>query len=583
MSSMGDARRELERIRNLRNNMFSDSRRLMGEMAHAGPGSAVQQVPFSPLPTYGSGGCMGESGALPLYSTIGSATPTRSSPVRSPPFAHGSFARQQPQPELYSMHSPPSHPSMFHGPQATSSHSSYNIMGNMAPGPPGGLSGINGSGVSDGPTFGPGAAASVITAFRQLQAKARYAEQERAEAVRQREDLRRQIEANERTRAFWKSQSEVQANESFQNMRAATDQMVAAKRDMELQLMTSQDVAISTQRSNAHERALIVTLENDLSEIHAKLHVMKSASRSLEHELSATEGRCERVASTVEASPDARQKQVRRLEQAIKTCEGDIEAAERALSMTTARCDALQRYMEMILGINGDLSRRIMTTANTREHIRELAEKLTPPRYAWPKELPYDSILNAISDVAADSTHFDQRDHRALVTAAAQAVVRSSGSPPAAAFAKSMATEMEHRGKRSPVLAGAGSSSSGNGNSSRNGNGGGYAFPMGDNNAMGHGGSEGEPFFGRHHHRPVESLSAGAAILSEGGGARDTTTAPAADRDPVLSSLQASAADAMQASAAAIAASERQDKFDLEAAYRNLALDTMRYETGVVR
>ena len=58
--------------------------------------------------------------------------------------------------------------------------------------------------------------------------------------------------------------------------------------------------------------------------------------------------------------------------------------------------------MEMVLNINGDLSQRIMDTANTREHIRELAEKLTPPRYAWPKELPYDSILNAISDAATD-------------------------------------------------------------------------------------------------------------------------------------------------------------------------------------
>ena len=98
------------------------------------------------------------------------------------------------------------------------------------------------------PSFGPGAAASVITAFRQLQGKARVAEQERADALRQREDLRRQIEANQRTQSFWKSQSELQSNESFQNMRAATDQMIATKRDLELQLMAAQDMSISTQR-----------------------------------------------------------------------------------------------------------------------------------------------------------------------------------------------------------------------------------------------------------------------------------------------------------------------------------------------
>ena len=66
--------------------------------------------------------------------------------------------------------------------------------------------------------------------------------------------------------------------------------------------------------SNAHERALIVNLETDVSEIQAKVHVTKTANRVLEHELAATEGRCERVAGTVESSPSARLKHVHRVE-----------------------------------------------------------------------------------------------------------------------------------------------------------------------------------------------------------------------------------------------------------------------------
>ena len=59
---------------------------------------------------------------------------------------------------------------------------------------------------------------------------------------------------------------------------------------------------------------MIVNLETDVSEIQAKVHVTKTANRVLEHELAATEGRCERVAGTVESSPSARLKHVHRVE-----------------------------------------------------------------------------------------------------------------------------------------------------------------------------------------------------------------------------------------------------------------------------
>ena len=84
------------------------------------------------------------------------------------------------------------------------------------------------------------------------------------------------------------------------------------------------------------------------------------------------------------------------MEETIRNTEADIDATEQSLAQAYVRCDALQRYMEMILSINGDLSRRITETASTHLHIRELADKVippVPPRYAWPKETPFDSPL----------------------------------------------------------------------------------------------------------------------------------------------------------------------------------------------
>jgi hypothetical protein len=159
-------------------------------------------------------------------------------------------------------------------------------------------------------SFLPGPASSVIAAFRQLQTKARQIEQERAEGIRERDELRRQLDGNMRTQSFWRSQSDLQANDSFQTMRAATEQILATKRDLEMQVMAASEKHMSHQRSNASDRALLLTIENELAEVKANIHVVQAQNRAVEHELAATQGRCERVAHTVEASPDARLKQV---------------------------------------------------------------------------------------------------------------------------------------------------------------------------------------------------------------------------------------------------------------------------------
>ena len=222
----------------------------------------------------------------------------------------------------------------------------------------------------------------------------------------------------------------MQANDSYQTMRAATEQIAAARRDLELQLITAQDVSLSLQRANAGDRAVVTTLESEITDVRDKLQVARAALRTYELELSTTQSRCDRVTDTVQASPPARSKQKRRVEEAVHACEEQVDATERATAQAQMRVDALQRYTEVILGINGDLCRRIMETTTTKEHIRELAERLAPPRYAWPKGAPLKSVIGAIGGAAAEKA---TRDSAARVAAAADAVVR--GSSPAAAVA----------------------------------------------------------------------------------------------------------------------------------------------------
>ena len=134
-------------------------------------------------------------------------------------------------------------------------------------------------------SFLPGPASTVIAAFRQLQTKARQVEQERAEIMRDRDELKRQIEANNRTQSFWRNQSEQQTNDSFQTMRAATEQIAITKREIDMQCMSAQEVNLSAQRSNANDRAQVKTMEHEVADLHAKLHVLQTTNRNLEHEL----------------------------------------------------------------------------------------------------------------------------------------------------------------------------------------------------------------------------------------------------------------------------------------------------------
>jgi hypothetical protein len=56
--------------------------------------------------------------------------------------------------------------------------------------------------------------------------------------------------------------------------------------------------------------------------------------------------------------------------------------------------------------VNGDLCNTILAREKTKERVIQFASLYTPPRYTWPKQLPYSEILSVINDAADNnSTH----------------------------------------------------------------------------------------------------------------------------------------------------------------------------------
>lgn len=296
LKSYSEARKELERIASKRKHFFSNSKILKDEL------DIMASAPSSSPSTPGMSG-LASRAADRLFS---SPTSRSGSPLRS---SHRDWSAERSAAARSLKSSPPSSMRIMAATHPFSSSSSSS-----------GLDGLgysdraygigSGSSLEPSGSFLPGPASSVIAAFRQLQTKARQIEQERSDAIRERDDLRRQLDGNMRTQSFWRTQSDLQANDSFQTMRAATEQILQTKRDLEPQIMSASDVNLSLQRSNASDRALLVTIENEVAAIKTSIHVAQTQNRSSEHEVMAMRGRCERVADTVEASPDARLKQV---------------------------------------------------------------------------------------------------------------------------------------------------------------------------------------------------------------------------------------------------------------------------------
>jgi hypothetical protein len=260
-------------------------------------------------------------------------------------------------------------------------------------------------------SLGLGSASSVIGAFRQLQAKSRIVEQERADAFKERDDLQSQMLKQSQAQNFGRNQSEMQHSESFLKIESAREQLEASRRDLELKILTFQELIASTQRSNSNDRGIFLTLQADISNMRDTLHSLKGTNRGLEGELTNSNKRNSRIDFHKDQSSGERCKQSGYLENSISNATEHIAKGNKANCLSKIRCDDLQRYMELILKINGDLSRRIADTVSARAHMRNITERLIPPHYAWPKELSYDCIQNIVSEAAAEKLKEGNETH----------------------------------------------------------------------------------------------------------------------------------------------------------------------------
>ena len=87
-------------------------------------------------------------------------------------------------------------------------------------------------------------------------------------------------------------------------------------------------------------------------------------------EFAAATTRCSTLTATTTTTSQAYQSEAVRLKGSYTAAQMQVESMQRAANLTRMRCGALERYMDLVLKINGDLTKRISDTAEARAQLR---------------------------------------------------------------------------------------------------------------------------------------------------------------------------------------------------------------------
>jgi len=242
---------------------------------------------------------------------------------------------------------------------------------------------------------------STLAAFKELQTKARAVEQGRAEAFRQREELRRQLAESRRREALVRSKSESLGNESVLAVRSKGDVVKALQHELHVKEHTLNAEARVIGEEIGSRTARVCELEEAYADQHTQNMRLLRRGRELESELELEQKRLEvlsqrRMALTVSMA-EART----RLLDEINNCKLETRQTQDAAARAQLRCNALGQYMTLILNVNADLVQSIEQQQSAKQHLDRF---VVMPRYTWPKGI-VNNALGLVATAATDTLH----------------------------------------------------------------------------------------------------------------------------------------------------------------------------------
>ena len=253
--------------------------------------------------------------------------------------------------------------------------------------------------------IGTTAVTNIVAAFRELQTKLKIIEEERANAYREREETKRQLENLRKEFAIKQSTLEISTTEQLLNTSASSEQLRTQLGEMQAQESSLHHIHGSLQRTVQAHKLILQGLEEDISEINPKIWSLEERKKILTEELRNVESRVSQLEVQPLQKSHSDLVELAAVKSEIAATESHISDIYNTTRRSNLRIAALEKYANLMTTVNGDLCNTILAREKTKERVIQFASLYTPPRYTWPKQLPYSEILSVINDAADNSTH----------------------------------------------------------------------------------------------------------------------------------------------------------------------------------
>lgn len=248
---------------------------------------------------------------------------------------------------------------------------------------------------------------NIISTFKELQTKVKILEKSRYDAIQEKDELNHAINNKLRDIKSWKNKNNFQLTDNLMDVRNRHEKLRFEYDDTQMKLNTYLEIEKSLDSGISAQKSLIESLHKNIHDLKLKIKKVEKHNQLLNEEFQAISSRNSNLANHVdETIPDDVKQKYYCLENEIKSLQEEINISKNSNKRYELKFDAMRRYMDLILHINGDLCETLVLREEKKENILRLAEKYTPPRYAWPRSLNkpnYQDILTVVNEAATAS------------------------------------------------------------------------------------------------------------------------------------------------------------------------------------
>jgi len=244
--------------------------------------------------------------------------------------------------------------------------------------------------------------AGVIHAFRELQDKAKHIGIARAQALTTAHNLRNELSENRRKATLDRSKMEIEATDLLLLEKSNREAMSVEHSNTRTRVAHAHEESLALQRQEAEKAATVAALEDEVAAMRAANVNQQQTILNIQEQTRRAEKRVRALLDRIAAEASEKDVKRSRLQKDISALQQRSVRAGKASMRSAMRCAALEKYMSIILQINGDLCNTIATTEQSRAKIARISAKYMPPRYAWPVR-PYTSEFR---ELAADDEDY---------------------------------------------------------------------------------------------------------------------------------------------------------------------------------